>query len=493
MIRRRATSRAAATARHPARRRRDAGRLSRRRQPLRGRRARRRQDRRLLDQAENHARVATYVPAGAKALDAFTYHGGFASALARGGAKSVLALDEAAPAVERAQRERARNSARAGTRGSGQRVRWLRALEGEGRSFDVVVIDPPALAKRKSAFGAADRAYKELNLRALRLARARRDRRHLQLLGQAVARGVRRHRRRGGARRGTDGAAPRAARRGARSSAASRRARNRVFEVLDLESADMSARGRFEALWDTLTSEQQTLLARDYATRARAEGAFVVLADARQVAIPPILTPSAIEPRACARCRCRRTTSPARSTSSPSISWRITARAAQAAALRRLHRARGRGARRHLAQVGAAGDGARRLSRRHRGPCACARGQQHDPGDAGLLRRHRRAFIPAVAAARARPDAFATRSSTTTGVTATISWHRCSRTTSGSAVAPAARSRIAIVARSGDAQYGELRHYVRRWEALGHARSSPRPRSCASRTVAPSSTASSPI
>ena len=48
----------------------------------------------------------------------------------------------------------------------------LRSLEGEGRSFDVVVIDPPALAKRKSAFGAADRAYKELNLRALRLARA---------------------------------------------------------------------------------------------------------------------------------------------------------------------------------------------------------------------------------------------------------------------------------------------------------------------------------
>jgi len=57
----------------------------------------------------------------------------------------------------------------------------------------------------------------------------------------------------------------------------------------------MSARERFEALWGTLTSEQQTLLSREYAQRARDDGAFVVLADARQVPIPPILTPTAIE------------------------------------------------------------------------------------------------------------------------------------------------------------------------------------------------------
>ena len=126
----------------------------------------------FLDQAENHARVAGYVPAGAEALDAFTYHGGFALALARGGAKSVLALDEAAPAVERARQNAARNSLPQVHVEAGNAFDRLRALEGEGRSFDVVVIDPPALAKRKSAFGAADRAYKELNLRALRLARA---------------------------------------------------------------------------------------------------------------------------------------------------------------------------------------------------------------------------------------------------------------------------------------------------------------------------------
>jgi 23S rRNA (cytosine1962-C5)-methyltransferase len=92
-------------------------------------------------------------------------------ALARGGAASVLALDEAAPAVERARANAANNQLAQVTVEQANAFDRLRALEGEGRRFDVVVIDPPALAKRKSAFGAAERAYKELNLRALRLAR----------------------------------------------------------------------------------------------------------------------------------------------------------------------------------------------------------------------------------------------------------------------------------------------------------------------------------
>ena len=127
----------------------------------------------FLDQVENHARAAEYVPRDAEALDAFAYHGGFALALARGGARAVLALDEAPPAVERARANAARNHLDGVvTVEQANAFDRLRALESEGRMFDVVVIDPPALAKRKSAFGAAERAYKELNLRALRLTRA---------------------------------------------------------------------------------------------------------------------------------------------------------------------------------------------------------------------------------------------------------------------------------------------------------------------------------
>jgi 23S rRNA (cytosine1962-C5)-methyltransferase len=124
----------------------------------------------FLDQAENHARAAEYVPKGARALDAFAYHGGFALALARGGAASVLALDEAQPAVDRARANAARNGLGQVSIEQANAFDRLRQLEADGQRFDVVVIDPPALAKRKSAFGAAERAYKELNLRALRLA-----------------------------------------------------------------------------------------------------------------------------------------------------------------------------------------------------------------------------------------------------------------------------------------------------------------------------------
>jgi 23S rRNA (cytosine1962-C5)-methyltransferase len=120
----------------------------------------------FLDQVENHARAAEY--AVGEALDAFTYHGGFALALARGGARSVLALDESAASAERARQNAARNGA-AVTVQQANAFDALRALESESRRFDVIVLDPPALAKRKSAPGAAERAYKELNLRGLRL------------------------------------------------------------------------------------------------------------------------------------------------------------------------------------------------------------------------------------------------------------------------------------------------------------------------------------
>jgi 23S rRNA (cytosine1962-C5)-methyltransferase len=122
----------------------------------------------FLDQAENHARAAAY--AFGDCLDAFSYHGGFALALARN-ARSVLALDESAAAVERARANAARNELGHVTVEQANAFDRLRMLEGEGRSFDVVVIDPPALAKRKSSLGAAERAYKELNLRALRILR----------------------------------------------------------------------------------------------------------------------------------------------------------------------------------------------------------------------------------------------------------------------------------------------------------------------------------
>jgi 23S rRNA (cytosine1962-C5)-methyltransferase len=122
----------------------------------------------FLDQADNHAQVAALAPAGARALDAFTFHGGFALALARRGG-AVLATDEDEQAVMRARANATRNGLHNMEVRRANAFDLLRALEGAGERYDVVVLDPPALAKRKSEAGAAQRAYKELVLRGVRL------------------------------------------------------------------------------------------------------------------------------------------------------------------------------------------------------------------------------------------------------------------------------------------------------------------------------------
>jgi 23S rRNA (cytosine1962-C5)-methyltransferase len=122
----------------------------------------------FLDQRDNHLRVGAL--ARGEALDAFTYHGGFALAMA-GRAERVLALDEDARAVAQA-----RANAEASGLGNVE-IRAadafvaLRELEQAGRVFDVVVLDPPALAKRRGVVDDGLRAYRELNLRGLRLCR----------------------------------------------------------------------------------------------------------------------------------------------------------------------------------------------------------------------------------------------------------------------------------------------------------------------------------
>jgi len=122
----------------------------------------------FLDQADNHAAVAALAPAGARCLDAFTYHGGFALALARKNGP-VLATDEDAQAVARAKANAARNQLPNLEVRQANAFELLRTLEADKRQFDVVVLDPPALAKRQAGDHAALRAYQEIILRGLRL------------------------------------------------------------------------------------------------------------------------------------------------------------------------------------------------------------------------------------------------------------------------------------------------------------------------------------
>lgn len=125
----------------------------------------------FLDQADNHAAVAAAAAPGARALDAFAYHGGFALALARRGG-DVLATDEDAQAAARLEANARRNQLPRLQTQRANAFDLLRTLEGAGERFDVVVLDPPAFAKRAGSLTSADRAYKEIFLRGLRLVRA---------------------------------------------------------------------------------------------------------------------------------------------------------------------------------------------------------------------------------------------------------------------------------------------------------------------------------
>jgi len=122
----------------------------------------------FLDQVDNHLRAGEL--ARGEALDTFSYHGGFALALART-CKNVLAVEQDPQAAARAAENAKRNGRANVAVQQGNAFDVLRAFEKEGRRFDTVVLDPPAFAKRREGLKTALRAYRELNLRAFKLLR----------------------------------------------------------------------------------------------------------------------------------------------------------------------------------------------------------------------------------------------------------------------------------------------------------------------------------
>lgn len=120
----------------------------------------------FLDQREN--RVMLRAHARGRALDVFSYHGSFALHLARG-ADSVTAVDASAQALERARANAARNGIGTLACVEADAFDYLRDAAARGERFDVIALDPPALAKNRGSIAGALRGYKELNLRAMRL------------------------------------------------------------------------------------------------------------------------------------------------------------------------------------------------------------------------------------------------------------------------------------------------------------------------------------
>jgi 23S rRNA (cytosine1962-C5)-methyltransferase len=122
----------------------------------------------FLDQLDNHLRSGEL--GFGEALDCFSYHGGFALALARG-CSSVLAIEQEASAAARAAQNAKSNNLSHVTVQEANAFDVLHAFAREGRKFDTIVLDPPGLAKRKQGIPTALNAYRELNLRAFKCLR----------------------------------------------------------------------------------------------------------------------------------------------------------------------------------------------------------------------------------------------------------------------------------------------------------------------------------
>jgi 23S rRNA (cytosine1962-C5)-methyltransferase len=120
----------------------------------------------FLDQRENRREVET-LARGRRVLNAFSFSGGFSVYAARGGAKSVTDLDISAHALESAKRNFALNQNFPGVAACHHETVQADAFEWlatGGEKFDLIVLDPPSLAKRATEREGAIRAYEKLNL-----------------------------------------------------------------------------------------------------------------------------------------------------------------------------------------------------------------------------------------------------------------------------------------------------------------------------------------
>jgi 23S rRNA (cytosine1962-C5)-methyltransferase len=120
-----------------------------------------------LDQRINRARVAAYA-AGRAVADVFTYTGAFAVTAARAGASAVTAIDTSATALDLAVRNTELNDVAARVELSrADAFTWL-GVQGEaGRTFDLIVVDPPRFARSRRGIESALQGYQRLNRLAL--------------------------------------------------------------------------------------------------------------------------------------------------------------------------------------------------------------------------------------------------------------------------------------------------------------------------------------
>jgi len=122
----------------------------------------------FFDQAANRRALLKFVPQGARVLDVFSYVGAWGVRAAHHGAREVTCVDSSAAALDLAAANARRNGVKLAIR-KGDAFESLEELAAQGARFDVVIVDPPAFAKRKKDLPKALAAYKRLNQLAIQV------------------------------------------------------------------------------------------------------------------------------------------------------------------------------------------------------------------------------------------------------------------------------------------------------------------------------------
>ena len=124
----------------------------------------------FYDQRDNRFRLRRYIRPGDNVLDVFSYVGGWGVSAFIAGAASVTSIDTSQLALDYAE-ENAKAVGKEIDGLVGDAMDVMRGLHEERRRFDVVILDPPALIKRRKDAGAGERLYERLHEAAFRLLR----------------------------------------------------------------------------------------------------------------------------------------------------------------------------------------------------------------------------------------------------------------------------------------------------------------------------------
>ena len=126
----------------------------------------------FIDQRENRALVERYAK-NKDVLNMFCYTGGFSLYALRGGAKTVDSVDVSQKAIDLVNVNVAKNfpKAKNHTAVAADAFDYLTAQKAAGKTYDLIILDPPAFAKHRDAVKNALRGYQRINARAVEMIR----------------------------------------------------------------------------------------------------------------------------------------------------------------------------------------------------------------------------------------------------------------------------------------------------------------------------------